>query len=68
MSKNGKEKAKPRRKSLQTLSPLAFFQNNQKMKSVWNDCVHVMNKTLELLEDIYGLPSSLSKGVTKDEA
>lgn len=44
------------------------IENNQKMKSVWNDCVHVMNKTLELLEDIYGLPSSLSKGVTKDEA
>lgn len=43
------------------------IENNQKMKSVWNDCVHVMNKTLELLEDMYGLPSSLSKGVTKDE-
>lgn len=43
------------------------IENNQKMKSVWNDCVHVMNKTLAILEDIYGLPSSLSEGVTKDE-
>ncbi|MBQ4816895.1 DUF5677 domain-containing protein [Bacillus pumilus] len=37
------------------------IENNQKMKSVWNDCVHVMNKTLELLEEIYGIPSSIKR-------
>jgi hypothetical protein len=43
------------------------IENNQKMKSVWNDCVDVMNRTLAILEDVYGLPSSLLKGVKNDE-
>lgn len=43
------------------------IEDNQKMKSVWNDCVEIMNKTLAVLEEVYGLPSHLSKGVKKDE-
>lgn len=42
------------------------IENNQKMISVWNDCVEIMNKTLTILKDVYGLPSHLSKEVEKD--
>ncbi len=37
--------------------------NNQKLKSVWNDCVMVMEKTLAVLEETYGLPPHLKSGV-----
>ncbi|MGG4501642.1 DUF5677 domain-containing protein [Paenibacillus polymyxa] len=38
------------------------IENNQKLKSVWDDCVGVMNKTLSVLEGIYGLPTHLALG------
>jgi len=35
------------------------YEGAQNMKSVWHDCVQVMNKTLAVLENTYGLPSYL---------
>lgn len=43
------------------------IENKQKMKSVWNDSVEAMNKTLSILEDVYGLPLHLSKEAKKYE-
>ncbi|TJY39568.1 hypothetical protein E5161_18510 [Cohnella pontilimi] len=43
------------------------IENNQKLNSVWYDCVKVMNKTLGILEDVFGLPPHLSKGVKEYE-
>ncbi len=34
-------------------------EDHQKLKSVWHDCVRIMNLTLSVLEDTYGLPSHL---------
>lgn len=33
--------------------------NNQNLKSVWHDCVFMMEKTLSFLDDIYGIPEEL---------
>ena len=38
------------------------IENNQKLKSVWDDCVEVMNKTLLILQDIYGISAHLMIG------
>ncbi len=35
----------------------------QNLKSVWPDCVMVMNKTINVLDEIYGIPDSLLKGI-----
>lgn len=35
------------------------IENNQKLKSVWNDCFLAMNKILAVIEDVYGLPKHL---------
>lgn len=35
------------------------IDNNQKLKSVWYDCVFVMEKILLFLDDIYGIPKEL---------
>lgn len=32
------------------------IENNQKLKSVWMDCVDLMDKTLNVLKDTFGLP------------
>lgn len=39
------------------------YTNNQNLKSIWYDCVNVMNKTLFLLNEIYGIPSNIIKEV-----
>lgn len=38
---------------------LPDIENNQKLKSVWKDCFDTMNKTLTVLEDVYGCPAHL---------
>lgn len=38
------------------------IENVQKLKSVWNDCVEVMNRTLMVLKETYGFPIHLSRG------
>ncbi len=43
------------------------IENNQKLRNVWHDCVSVMNKTLNVLEELYGIPSHLSAGVKEYE-
>ncbi len=42
------------------------IEDKQKMKNVWNDCVEIMNKTLTILEGVYGLPSHFSREAEKD--
>ena len=39
--------------------------NQQNLKSVWYDCVYVMNKTILLLNEIFGLQPDLLKGIMK---
>lgn len=35
-------------------------EDNQKLKSVWSDCVEIMNKTFSILQDVYGIPMHLT--------
>lgn len=35
------------------------IENKQKLKSVWNECSHIMSKTLGILEANYGIPEHL---------
>ena len=35
------------------------IENQQKLKSVWTDCVYIMNKTLNILHNVYGCPAFL---------
>lgn len=35
------------------------YENKQNLKSVWYDCIYVMNKTIHLLHDIYPIPQHL---------
>lgn len=35
------------------------YDNKQNLKSVWHDCINTMNKTILLLNEIYGIPKSL---------
>ncbi|HAE42297.1 MAG TPA: hypothetical protein DCG34_05175 [Clostridiales bacterium] len=37
------------------------IDNVQKMKDIWDDCVGVMNKIIDVLKDVYGLPSSFDE-------
>ena len=37
-------------------------ENSQRLKSVWNDCRMIMNKTLDLMDSIYGIPQHLKIG------
>lgn len=39
---------------------------NQKLQSVWHDCVNVMDKTLLLLQELYGLPEKLAPEVNEN--
>jgi hypothetical protein len=39
------------------------INDEQKLKNVLPDCVMVMNKTVKLLDELYGIPNSLIKGV-----
>jgi len=39
------------------------INDEQKLKSVWPDCVMVMNKTIKVLDEIYGIPDSLLRGI-----
>lgn len=41
------------------------IDNNQKLKTVWYDCARVMNMTLGVLEDVYGLPAHLKMEMKK---
>ncbi|MGN7765139.1 DUF5677 domain-containing protein [Paenibacillus sp. 22594] len=43
------------------------IENNQRLNNVWHDCVNIMNKTLEILEDVFGIPPHLMKGVKEYE-
>ncbi|WP_378955752.1 DUF5677 domain-containing protein [Pelosinus sp. sgz500959] len=42
------------------------LDDKQKLKSVWNDCVAVMNKTLSIIQDVYGLSAHLAIGDERD--
>ena len=37
--------------------------DEQNLKSVWPDCVMVMNKTINVLDEIYGIPDPLLRGI-----
>lgn len=39
------------------------INDEQNLKSVWPDCVMVMNKTINVFDEIYGIPDSLVKGI-----
>lgn len=39
------------------------INDEQNLKSVWPDCVMVMNKTINVLDEIYGIPDLLLKGI-----
>jgi hypothetical protein len=39
------------------------INDEQNLKSVWPDCVMVMNKTINVLDEIYGIPDALLKGI-----
>jgi hypothetical protein len=39
------------------------INNEQNLKSVWPDCVMVMNKTINVLDEIYGIPDALLRGI-----
>jgi hypothetical protein len=39
------------------------INDEQNLKSVWPDCVMVMNKTINVFDEIYGIPDSLLKGI-----
>jgi hypothetical protein len=39
------------------------INDEQNLKSVWPDCVMVMNKTINVLDEIYGIPDSLLRGI-----
>lgn len=41
------------------------IDNNQNLKSVWYDCVNIMEKTLLFLDSIYGIPQHLLSEVIK---
>ncbi|MGV8109813.1 DUF5677 domain-containing protein [Methanospirillum sp.] len=43
------------------------INDEQKLKSVWPDCVMVMNKTIKLLDEIYGIPDSLLRRILEFE-
>ncbi|MCG8541222.1 MAG: DUF5677 domain-containing protein, partial [Clostridia bacterium] len=43
------------------------YENSVKLKSVWPDCVMIMNKTITILNDIYALPESLFSEVMQFE-
>ncbi len=43
------------------------INDEQNLKSVWPDCVMVMNKTINVLDEIYGIPDSLLKGILEFE-
>ncbi|NJA22678.1 hypothetical protein GSQ29_20090, partial [Clostridioides difficile] len=40
--------------------------NNQNLKSVWHDCVNIMEKTLLFLDSVYGIPQHLLLEVIKN--
>jgi hypothetical protein len=35
------------------------YENSQNLKSIWHDCVHVMNKTIRLMHSVYPVPQEL---------
>lgn len=35
------------------------IENNQKLKSIWFDCMEAMNNILKVLNNVYGLPEHL---------
>lgn len=39
------------------------INDEQNLKSVWPDCMMVMNKTITLLDEVYGIPDLLLRGV-----
>ena len=39
------------------------INDEQNLKSVWPDCVMVMNKTINVFDEIYGIPDSLLRGI-----
>lgn len=39
------------------------INDEQNLKSVWPDCVMVMNKTINVLDEIYGIPDALLRGI-----
>jgi hypothetical protein len=39
------------------------INDEQNLKSVWPDCIMVMNRTIKLLDEIYGIPDLLLGGV-----
>lgn len=41
------------------------YENKQNLKNVWPDCVMVMNKIIELLNELYNIPECLFKEVMK---
>ena len=41
------------------------IDNNQRLKSVWCDCVSIMQKTLLFLDKVYGIPECLLSEVIK---
>ncbi|WP_461612087.1 DUF5677 domain-containing protein [Clostridium sp. Marseille-QA1073] len=41
------------------------IENNQNLKSVWYDCVSIMEKTLLFLDSVYGIPKYLLSEVIK---
>lgn len=43
------------------------YERNVKLKSVWPDCIKNMNKIIEIMNNIYPLPSILYKEVKKYE-
>ena len=42
------------------------INNNQNLKSVWNDCVSIMGKILIFLDSVYGIPEYLLSEVLKN--
>lgn len=43
------------------------YRNNQKLKSVWNDTIMIMNKIIFLLDELYELPPKMIEEVKKFE-
>jgi hypothetical protein len=39
------------------------INDEQNLKGVWPDCVMVMNKTINVLDEIYGIPDALLRGI-----
>ncbi|MBN2734876.1 MAG: hypothetical protein JXQ82_08495 [Methanomicrobiaceae archaeon] len=39
------------------------INDEQNLKSVWPDCIMVMNKTIDVLDELYGIPDSLVRGI-----